>query len=335
MRGIVHTRPGNPADVLTLTDGLPEPRPRPGQVAVTLRAAAIHAGDLLGVREGWAAPTTALPAGGGSAGSGVVRAVGEGVTGLVPGDRVAFFGATGAWQDVLLAPAAHVHSVPDALPDDVAALALVNPLTMRMLMRTVDHHGAGAAGVDGPILHAAAGSAVGTLVSAAADRHDLALVALVRTADTAARYRARWPKVPVITTSADGWTERLDEAIGDRPVRVALDPVGGPVSRAMFDRLGEGGTLLSYGRLDPRPSGFEPFDLVRRQRVAVGVSIEQWAGLDDVTRADDVAFAFDLVATHPDLAEIAGHYDLAEHRAAIAHAQRPGRTGTVLLTNRP
>ncbi|MEW2545107.1 hypothetical protein AB0910_04880 [Streptomyces sp. NPDC047002] len=145
----------------------------------------------------------------------------------------------------------------------------------------------------------------------------------------------RWPQVPVVTTSGDGWTERLDEAIGGRPVRVALDPVGGPVSRAMFDRLSEGGTLLSCGRLDPRPSGVEPFDLVRRQRMAAGVSIEQWARLDDATRADDAACALDLVATRPDLAEIAGRYDLAEYPAALAHAQRPGRTGTVLLTNRP
>ncbi|MFJ6726414.1 alcohol dehydrogenase catalytic domain-containing protein [Streptomyces sp. NPDC091281] len=335
MRGIVRTGPGDPADVLTFSDRLTPPRPGPGQVAVSMCATAIHAGDLLGVREGWAAPDPARPAGVGSAGSGTVQSVGQGVTGVAPGDRVAFFGAAGAWQEVVLAPAAHVHRVPDALPDDVAALALVNPLTMRMLMRAVDHHGGGAAGADGPILHAAAGSAVGTLVSAAADRHDLSLIALVRSADTAARHRARWPKVPVITTSADGWEKRLDEAIGGRPVRVALDPVGGPVSRAMLDRLGEGGTLLSYGRLDSRPSGFEPFDLVRRQRAAVGVSIEQWAGLDDATRADDVAFALDLVAARPDLAEIAGHYDLAEHAVAVAHARRPDRTGTVLLTRRP
>ncbi|MGS2591054.1 hypothetical protein [Streptomyces hebeiensis] len=49
-------------------------------------------------------------------------------------------------------------------------------------------------------------------------------------------------------------------------------------------------------------------------------------------RAQDVAFAQDLAQNTPDLLEVAASYDLADFKAAVEHARRPAKSGTVLLT---
>ncbi|MFD5376681.1 hypothetical protein ACFWJE_20065 [Streptomyces griseoincarnatus] len=52
-------------------------------------------------------------------------------------------------------------------------------------------------------------------------------------------------------------------------------------------------------------------------------------------RAEDVAFAVDLACTSPELLEVAARYDLADVKAAVEHARRPGKSGTLLLTSPP
>ncbi|MGA5330378.1 hypothetical protein ACPCJT_29600 [Streptomyces griseoincarnatus] len=52
-------------------------------------------------------------------------------------------------------------------------------------------------------------------------------------------------------------------------------------------------------------------------------------------RAEDVAFAVDLARTSPELLEVAARYDLADVKAAVEHARRPGKSGTLLLTSPP
>ncbi len=49
-------------------------------------------------------------------------------------------------------------------------------------------------------------------------------------------------------------------------------------------------------------------------------------------RARDIAFAVDLAQTSPESLEVAARYDLADFKAAVEHARRPAKSGTVLLT---
>jgi NADPH:quinone reductase-like Zn-dependent oxidoreductase len=83
MKAVFFTRHGG-NEVLEYGDR-PDPVPGPGEVSVAIRAAALNRLDVF-VREG--IPGVPLPQIPGSDGSGVVAAVGEGVAGLAPGDRV-------------------------------------------------------------------------------------------------------------------------------------------------------------------------------------------------------------------------------------------------------
>src|SRR5205823_2460050 len=68
-------------------DEVPEPQAGPGQVLVRVRAAGVNPVDTY-VRSGAYARKPPLPYTPGSDGAGVVEAVGEGVGGVAPGDRV-------------------------------------------------------------------------------------------------------------------------------------------------------------------------------------------------------------------------------------------------------
>jgi threonine dehydrogenase-like Zn-dependent dehydrogenase len=82
-----------PGDRRVIMTDFPDPEPGPGEVVVALRAAAICGSDLHGYRATARARQASGAAGiiPGHEPSGVVRAVGPGVTNVVPGDRVAIY----------------------------------------------------------------------------------------------------------------------------------------------------------------------------------------------------------------------------------------------------
>lgn len=333
MRTVVHTRQGDPAQVLTLKeDPGPPPRPGTGQVLVRLLLRPVHPGDLVGV-EGLPGlpeqrpPEVRTP---GVEGMGVVESVGPDVRALRPGQRVAVFPAPGTWADFVVVAADRAVPVPEGVGDETAALMLVNPLTLLMLHRALEN----ALGEhEGPVLQTAAGSSIGRLVSAAAVRHGLPLVNLVRGASGARQMRSLYPTLPVIATSDDDWREQVRHHTGGRPLQVVLDCVGGALTQDLVTLLADGGTLITYGRLGSGTTALEELPLVQRGLTVRGVTVWHWTHRTPDERARDVAFALDLAQNTPDLLEVAARYDLADVRAAVEHARRPGKSGTVLLTS--
>ncbi|WP_245880712.1 zinc-binding dehydrogenase [Streptomyces zhaozhouensis] len=260
---------------------------------------------------------------------GVVESVGAGVHAPRPGQRVAFFPVQGTWSDFVVVPADLAVPVPDGVSDETAALMLVNPLTVRMLHRAVED---ALCGQRGTVVQTAAGSSVGRLISAAAVRHDLQLVNLVRGDSGAQRTRRLYPSQPVVVTRDGDWREQVRRHAGERGVRVVLDSVGGAMTRDLSALLAEGGTLISYGQLGSGTTPLEALPLIARALTVRGVSVLRWSSLAPEERARDVAFARDLARRSPELFEVAASYDLADFEAAVEHARRPAKSGTVLLT---
>jgi NADPH:quinone reductase-like Zn-dependent oxidoreductase len=128
MKAVVRDRYGSP-DILNLTD-LPKPVPSPGQVLVKVHAASVNTADLDDLR-GWP-PIVRLFSGPfrprnrrlGLDIAGTVEALGDGVEGLQPGDRVwadMFSAGTGAYSESVCARAAVFKPMPPHLSFDVAA----------------------------------------------------------------------------------------------------------------------------------------------------------------------------------------------------------------------
>ncbi|MEV9509286.1 alcohol dehydrogenase catalytic domain-containing protein, partial [Klebsiella variicola] len=79
-----------------------------------------------------------LPARAGTEAVGIVDALGEGVEGLEIGQRVATGGTFGVWAEYVVAPAAGLIPVADALPDEMAAQLVSMPFSAISLLHSHD-----------------------------------------------------------------------------------------------------------------------------------------------------------------------------------------------------
>ncbi|MBD0330234.1 MAG: zinc-binding dehydrogenase [Thermoleophilia bacterium] len=133
-------------DVLRYDD-VPDPKPGPGDVLVELRAASLNRLDVF-VRRGL--PSVPKPRILGADGAGLVRALGEGVDGFAPGERVVINPGLdhgdgritvigehtdGTHCELIAVPAANVYRIPDGLSfEEAAAFPLVFETAYRMLV---------------------------------------------------------------------------------------------------------------------------------------------------------------------------------------------------------
>ena len=327
-RAVTHDRFGPPADVLTIRP-IDVHEPGPGELLIRVLLRPVHPGDIAGIF-GPGAGATPEPLVPGLEGMGVVAASGEGVTGWRDGARVAFFPVQGAWSDLVVAPAELCVALPEGIADAIGSLALINPITVQMLMREVQ---AGWGETAGPFVQTAAGSSVGKLVSAHAARHGYPLVNLVRSTEGAAVLNERFPSIPTISTSDQDWGQKVGEALGG-PASVVLDAVGGDSTGPLLDLLVDGGTLVAYGALAGPSMAVSAAPVIGRGLRVHGVTILRWLTTRTAEeRAQDVAGAISLASGAPELFEVAETYDLADFLTAIEHAQRPGKVGTVLLAS--
>ncbi|MFD8809715.1 zinc-binding dehydrogenase [Streptomyces sp. NPDC059597] len=336
MRSVVHEAFGEPSDVLEVRD-VPDLRsPGPGEVLIRVSTRPVHPGDLAGVRGRYAGghqlAEAATP---GLEGAGTIEALGAGLAthaDLAVGGRVAFFPAPGAWADQVIVPSQYVVSVPGTVPDAVASQLLIKPITAVMLLRAAEE--AGLRSGNGVLLHTAAGSGVGRLLTALATSRGYGSVSVVRSAAGAAALRQEFD-VPVVSTEESDWVARVRTAVGERPVQVICDPIGGAMSALLTDLLVDGGSLLAYGGLaEGEPMALDAMTLTSRALTVRGVTIGRWlTETPAAVREQDIAEATQLALERPELFGVAAQYDLAEVKDAVRYMERPGKAGTVLLTS--
>jgi len=155
--------------------------PGPGEVRIRQRAIGVNFIDVY-LRRGWIPPMLAPGGTLGMEAAGSVVDVGPGVTGVLPGDRVACIGPIpGAYASVRTVPADWVVRLPPAVEDDTAAALLLKGLTAHYLVHDLGRIARGTR----LLVHAAAGG-VGLLVCAWA-RHLGATVVGTVSSDAKAR----------------------------------------------------------------------------------------------------------------------------------------------------
>jgi NADPH:quinone reductase len=148
MRAIEVEHTGGP-EVLSPVEK-PRPSPGPGEVLIKAEAIGVNFVDTY-FRSGLYPHE--LPFVLGAEVAGTVAAVGEGVTTLGVGNRVATADAVGAYAEYCVAPVDVVASVPDTVTADVAAAAILKGMTAHLLIKSVYPVQPG----DTVLLHAGAG----------------------------------------------------------------------------------------------------------------------------------------------------------------------------------
>lgn len=183
-----------------------------------------------------------LPAGLGMEGAGVVEAVGEGVSHIKPGDRVAYAGRpTGAYSEVRVMPAAILVKLPDSIDFDTAAAMMLQGLTVQYLFRRTFPLRGG----ETILFHAAAGG-VGLIACQWAKALGVIVIGTVGSDDKAALAKAHGCTY-TINYNKENFVERVKELTGGKGVPVVYDSIGKDTFAGSLDCLAPLGMMVSYG----------------------------------------------------------------------------------------
>jgi NADPH2:quinone reductase len=219
---------------------MPRPSPGAGEVLIKAEAIGVNFADTY-FRSG--IYPHRLPFVLGKEVAGVVAAVGDGLTTLRVGDRVASAYADGAYAECCVAPVDLVASLPDRVASDVAAAALMKGVTAHLLIKSVYPVQPG----DTVLLHAGAGG-VGLILTQWATSLGARVITTVSTAEKAERSR-RAGAVQVLDYPDDPrqFGAQIRELTDGKGVAAVYDGVGKTTFDASLAALAVRGTLALFG----------------------------------------------------------------------------------------
>ena len=306
---------------------VPDPHPTGGEVRIRVEAAGVHVVDTA-VRRGLAAgplgvPT--LPMVPGREVAGIVDEVAEPSAGWLLGRRVvADLGPrSGGYAELALARLESIHLVPGGLDAD-AAVAMVG--TGRTATAILDL--AAPTADDVAVVSAAAGG-IGTLL----------VQGLITAGATVVGLAGGPRKTAVVAdlgaTAVDyggpDWPDRVRAGLGDRPVTLALDGVGGAVGRRVLELVGVGGRLVLFGSASGSVTELTGTDLFTR-----GITVAAAIGARLLRRPDGLrgleARALEAAAEGRLRPVVGSRFALADAAAAHAAIESRDTVGKVVLT---
>ena len=324
MRSLIFHRFGDPSEVLTLEE-VPTPEPGPGQVRVRLGARSINPSDVLTVR-GQYGRRPKLPATPGYEAAGTIDAIGPGVADWTVGQRVIPLGVEGTWQEAIIAPETALMATPEGLPDKIACQLLANPLTAHLLLFELLDARAG-----DWVVQTAAGSTLGQLMIQLAKLNGINLINIIRSRRGVDALKTAGAEHIIVTEDED-MAARFAEITGRTPIIKAVDAVAGETGGKLANALGFGATLIVYGALSMAPIPLDAGRLIFRGLTVKGFWLSDWfRTVTRETRDRTLGEVAKLLATGQLVPPVEAEYDLADAHAAIAHSERPGRTGKIVL----
>lgn len=322
MHAIEVSETGGP-EVLRYVD-TPQPSPGPGEVLIEAEAIGVNYIDTY-FRSGQY--SRQLPFILGQETSGTVVDTGEGVEGFTAGDRVVTAAASGGYAEYATAPASFTASVPDGVPADVAASALLKGLTAHYLLKSVYPVQAG----DTVLVHAGAGG-VGLILTQWAHLLGARVITTVSTPEKA-RMSAKAGADEVLSYPDDAgeFGERIRALTDGAGVAAVYDGVGATTFDASLASLAVRGTLALFGAASGPVPPFDP----QRLNAAGSVFLTRPSLAHFVRTGQEFSWRagelFSAIARGDITVEVGGRYPLAD--AARAHEDLQGRktTGSIVL----
>jgi NADPH2:quinone reductase len=237
MKAIRIHAPGGP-DVMQYENVALEP-PGPGEVRLAQTAIGLNLVDTY-FRSGlYELP---MPSGLGSEAAGVVEALGEGVTHLKTGDRVAYGnGPLGAYAQARNMPANRVSKLPGSITDETAAAMMLKGMTARYLLRETYKVKPG----DTILWHAVAGG-VGLIAVQWAKHLGARVIGTTSSPEKAALAKS-FGCDEVINYTEEDVAERVRALTGGKGVPVVYDGVGRATLESSLDSLSPLGLMVNFG----------------------------------------------------------------------------------------
>jgi mitochondrial enoyl-[acyl-carrier protein] reductase / trans-2-enoyl-CoA reductase len=314
---------GEPSKVARIVEAPDVGPPLAWEVVVAVEAFPINVSDLA-ILSGNYGSLPKLPSSIGMEAVGHIIQCGSSVTEYAVGDRVIFL-ANNNWAERRRVPIAAIHKVHrDADPLQQSMLK-VNPATALLMIRDYVKL------LEGDwIIQTAPLSAVGQCVIQLAKESGYRTINVVRRLETTGRILELGGSV--VVEQGSELAKRVQETIGQEPVRLALDAVAGPGVNELADCLIEGSTIINYGML----SG-EACVLSAQNTIFRGITLQGFwlskilARMSKSARTELLDQLSDHVLFERLKMEVDSVFSLDELPTAIARATQSGRNGKVLV----
>lgn len=325
MRSVQFRRFGEPAEVLTIMEA-PKPVPDANQVLIRLTHRAVNPSDLSTIR-GQYGRLPQLPATPGYEGTGIIEELGDGVKGWEVGQRIIPLGlSSGTWVEYGLSDPERMLAVHPAVSDQTAAQFVVNPVTAWVMVRDELELKPGEW-----LLQTAAGSTLGRLNLQIAKLRDFRMLSLVRRPEQVSELLDLGADAVICTE--DGNVLKQVREITRGGAHAAIEAVGGETGALAISCLRPGGKMLAYGQLSGQATPLNWGEMLFRGLTVRGFWLSHWfRATSPLKVAQSLQELMTLMAQGHLLPPVETEYDLADIVAAVKHAERPGRSGKVLLT---
>jgi NADPH2:quinone reductase len=330
MKAVLSKEVGGP-ETLVLEE-LPDPVAGPGQVLIDVRACGVNYPDVLIIEDKYQFKPPRPFAPGGEV-SGVISAVGEGVTRFKVGDRVLASTGWGGYAEKLALEEQRCTAIPDNMPFDEAAAFVLTYGTSYYALKERGRLKAGETllvlGAAGGVGLAAVelGKAAGARVIAAASSQEKVDLAIKHGADSGVVY----PRGPFDKEGQKALADLIKGACGPNGWDVAYDAVGGDYSEATIRAAGWNGRFLVIGF----PSGIPKIPLnltLLKSCDIVGVFWGAAVARDPKGHAQNLRELMDLYAAGKIRPYVSERFPLARAGEAIAHLSSRKAMGKVVIT---
>lgn len=328
MKILLSEAPGGP-ETLVLRE-TPAPEPAPGEIRIRAARIGVNFPDALIIEDRYQ-HRPERPFAPGAELAGTVEALGEGVTGFAPGDRVMALTMWGAMAEQVCVPADRCFSLPDAVSDEAAAAL---QMTYGTALYALEDRGGLRAGETVLILGAAGGVGLAAVeLAAALGARVIAAASSAEKIETAVAHGAHdgviYPAGPLDRDAQRALSLSFKEKLG-AGADVALDAVGGDLTEPALRCMAWGGRLMIVGF----PAGIAkiPANLPLLKSCDIrGVFWGEAVRRDPAAHAAAMARLLDLCAAGRIRPRIHAVHPLAEGGRAIAALSARQVMGKVLV----
>jgi len=302
-------------------------QPGPGEIRIRHKAIGLNFIDVYQRSGVYALP---MPLHLGMEASGIIEAVGEGVTHLKVGDRAAYASQPpGSYCEERVMPAKCVCKLPDAISFETGAAMMLKGLTAQYLLKRTLPQGGLHKG-DFILFHAAAGG-VGLIASQWANALGYQLIGTAGSDAKCALAKANGA-AHVINYKTEDFLARVKDITGGKGVKVVYDSVGKDTWDKSLDCLAPFGLMASFGNASGPVDPFSPGILGPKGSIYV---TRQTLFSHIVTRESTQAMADDLFEAVTS-GKVKIHIDQTYPLADIAQAHRDlearKTTGCTIIT---
>lgn len=257
------------------------PKPGPGQARVRLHAIGLNFIDIYQRRGTYPVPLPYTP---GLEGAGVVEDVGDGVTDVKPGERVAYTGQPGAYAELSLVKADSLIPLPPDVTFEQGAAFPLQGMTAHYLINEYRSIKPG----DTILIHAAAGG-MGLLLVQWAKHLGARVIGTVSTEEKAAAAKEAGANETIIYTKQD-FVEQVKKLTDGRGAELIIDGVGKTTFAGNLEAAAVRGTVVIFGSASGPADPIGPNSLQAKSITVCGGAL--WNYLltrkELLTRATDV-----------------------------------------------